>query len=337
MKTLVLGGSVFLSRAVAEAAVARGHDVVAVTRGRSGTVPDGVRHVVADRADPLPADLAGMRFDAVVDVARMPSHVRRAVAAWPDARWVLVSTISVYADDADPAGPGSGRLHPPQHDDVDLAADPGAYGPMKVACEEIVREGTVSSVVVRPGLIVGPGDPTGRFTYWPARLGRAGRPVDAAGDAHDEVLAPGSPDAVVQVLDVRDLATWLVDLAEQSTDGTYDAVGPAQPFAALLDDVARGSGATPAWTWIDDDRLAAADVQPWAGPRSLPLWVPRPDYDGMLAHDAGPALAAGLRPRPVEDTARDVLAWLRRDTGAVVTGLTADEEAEVLRQVAPAG
>jgi len=323
MRLLVLGGSVFLSKAVAADAAARGHEVVAANRGRSGTVPDGVRHVPLDRADPFPEALAAQGFDAVVDVSRTPSHVRRAVAALPGAHWVFVSTINVYADDADPGGPGVGRLREPRPDDVDGAEDPEAYGAMKVACEDAVRAGAASSALVRPGLVVGPGDPTGRFTYWPARLARVS--ADAA-----EVLAPGAPTAPMQVIDVRDLAAWVVDLAERRTEGTFDAVGPVTPIGDLLDAVARGVGAEPRWAWTDDARLEAADVRPWAGERALPLWLPRPEYAGLPAHDAAPALAAGLAPRLVEETARDTLAWLRATPDAVVTGLTAEEEARVL-------
>ncbi|MCK9793117.1 epimerase [Isoptericola sp. 4D.3] len=323
MKLLVLGGSVFLSRAVAAEAVARGHEVVAANRGRSGPVPDGVRHVVADRAEALPAALMDEAFDAVVDVSRTPSHVRRAVAALPDAHWVFVSTINVYADDSDPGGPGAGRLRDPEPDDVDAAGSPEAYGAMKVACESLVREGAATSAVVRPGLIVGPEDPSGRFAYWPARLQRV---LDGARD----VLAPNDPADPVSVLDVRDLAAWVVDLAERRTEGVFDAVGPVTPIGALLAAVARGVGAEPRWVWAASDRLEAADVRPWSGERSLPLWLPRPEYDGLPAHDAGPAIAAGLSPRPFEDTARDTLAWLRETPGAVVTGLTAAEEADIL-------
>ncbi|MEL7974487.1 NAD-dependent epimerase/dehydratase family protein [Isoptericola sp. F-RaC21] len=323
MRLLVLGGSVFLSRAVAADAVSRGHEVVAANRGRSGPVPDGVRHVRLDRADAFPEALAAEGFDAVVDVSRTPSHVRRAVAALPDAHWVFVSTVNVYADDGDPGGPGVGRLREPEPGDVDGAENPEAYGAMKVACENTVREGAASAAVVRPGLIVGPGDPSGRFAYWPARLARV---LDGAAD----VLAPGDPAAPVQVIDVRDLAAWAVDLAERRAEGTFDAVGPVTPIGDLLAAAARGVGAEPRWVWADDATLAAADVRPWSGERSLPLWLPRPEYDGMPAHDAGPALAAGLRPRPVEDTARDTLAWLRATPDAHVTGLTAAEEADVV-------
>ncbi len=199
---------------------------------------------------------------------------------------------------------------------------PEAYGPMKVACEQLVRDGAASSVVVRPGLIVGPRDPSGRFAYWPARLDRA-----ADGD---DVLCPGDPADLVQVLDVRDLAGWIVDLAEARTRGVLDAIAPAVPIATMLDDVAAACGVAPRWRWASHERLTELGVVPWTGERSLPVWLPRPAYDGMLAHDAGPALAAGLAPRPLVATARDTLAWWRSEPGAAVTGLTAAQEAEVL-------
>ena len=155
MRVLVLGGSVFLSREVAARAVASGHDVVAVTRGRSGAVPEGVRHVVADREAGLPAALTGERFDVVVDVTDSPGQARAAVAAWPDAHWVYVSTVSVYADPSAVGGPDTLAAHAPAPEDVDPAGDPEAYGRLKVACELAVRRGASSWVIVRPGLIVG--------------------------------------------------------------------------------------------------------------------------------------------------------------------------------------
>lgn len=252
-----------------------------------------------------------------------------AVAALPSAHWVFVSTLNVYADDSDPAGPGAGRLRDPESADVDPSSGPDAYGAMKVACEQLVADGAASAAVVRPGLIVGPGDPSGRFAYWPARLRRL---LD---DARREVLAPGDPADPVQVIDVRDLAAWIVDLAESRTGGVLDAVRPAVQLADLLADVARGCGVEPRWRWASRAELEAADVRPWSGERSLPLWLPRPEYAGLPAHDAGPALAAGLRPRAVADTARDTLAWLRATPDAAVTGLSAHEEDDVLRGLAP--
>jgi 2'-hydroxyisoflavone reductase len=310
MRLLVLGGTRFLSREAAAQAVARGWDVTCACRGTSGTVPDGASHLRWDRTDDVPAEVSSGAWDAVVDVARHPSQVRRAVAATAQAHWVFVSTISVYADNSSPA---MEPLLDPIEEDVDLTVDPEAYGGMKVACEQAVRSAAASAVVVRPGLIVGPGDPTGRFAYWPQRLARGG-----------EVLAPGSPDDVVQVIDVRDLAAWLLDLAETRTTGTYDAVGDPVPFGELLAHTAAGVGvADPELTWVDQAFLEGQGVVPWAGEDSLPLWLPRPEYDGMLAHDPGPAVAAGLRLRPLEDTAPGCL-------DSPVTALSPEREAEVL-------
>jgi len=323
MRLLVLGGSMFLSRAVAEEGVRRGHDVTVACRGTSGSLPTGVRHVAWDRSGAMPADLAATGFDAVVDVARLPSWVRTAVGAFPGAHWTFVSTINVYEDESTPGGrPGTLREREPVTEDVDLAEDPEAYGPMKVACEQIVLAGATSAMVVRPGLIVGPGDPTGRFGYWPARMGDV--------PDHPEVLAPGDPDDAVQVIDVRDLAAWIVDSAETRRTGVFDGIGAPLPIRDLLLEVAAGAGVAPELTWVPQEFLAEREVEPWAGPRSIPLWLPRPEYDGMLAHDATPSYDAGLVTRPLADTARDTLAWLRDHPDAKLTGLARDEEAAVL-------
>jgi nucleoside-diphosphate-sugar epimerase len=325
MRLLVLGGTLFLSREVAAEAVRRGHAVTCACRG-SAPVPDGATHVPLDRgaddvATVLRADAAG--WDAVVEVGRRPTWVRAAVAAVPGAHWVFVSSISVYADHGTPdGGPGRTPLLAPVPEDRDLETEPEAYGGMKVACEQAVQAGAASSTVVRPGLIVGPGDPTGRFTYWVERLADDGT-----------VLAPGSPSDPTQVVDVRDLAAWLVTCAEQRVPGVLDAIGPVVPRASLLEQVATGVGASPRLRWVPSERLVALDVAEWAGPRSLPLWLAAPEYAGMLAHDPEPAAAAGLRHRPLEQTAADTLAWVRAARDATRTGLTRAEEAEVLAQV----
>ncbi|GAB3246906.1 SDR family oxidoreductase [Nocardioides dilutus] len=316
----MLGGTVFLSRAVAAEAVRRGHHVTCACRGESGSVPDGATHLAWDRDQPAPAQLTEAAYDAVVDVARHPSRVRSAVAALPGPHWIFVSTISVYADTAVPGGsPGVTPELEPITEDVDLREDMEAYGPMKVACERTVLDGASSALVIRPGLIIGPGDPSGRFTYWPLRLRDGG-----------EVLAPGSPDDTVQVIDVRDLATWIVDSAEAQRTGVVDGIGPVQRFADLLDQVAQGVGTVPTFTWVDQEFLAERGVEAWAGPDSLPLWLPRPEYDGMLAHDADLPAAAGLTTRPVTESARDTLAWAVVTPDAVQTGISREREQELL-------
>jgi 2'-hydroxyisoflavone reductase len=309
MKLLVLGGTRFLSRETAVQAVVRGWDVTCACRGESGPVPEGATHLRWDRSDDPPDAILDGRWDAVVDVTRLPSQARTAVAAVPDAHWVFVSTISVYPDNS---SADTATLATPITEDVDLAVEPDAYGGMKVACEQAVQERAATSVIARPGLIVGPGDPTGRFAYWPQRLARGG-----------EVLAPGTPADLVQVIDVRDLAAWLLDLAEARTTGTFDAVGRPVPFGDLLAEVGAGVGIEPDLTWVDQDFLEEHEVAPWAGEGSLPLWLPRPEYDGMLAHDPGPAVAAGLRLRPLAETASGCL-------DSPVFALSPEREAEVL-------
>lgn len=324
MRLLVLGGSAFLSRAVVEEAVARGHSVTAACRGTSGPVPDGATHLAWDRTRPAPPELASGRFDAVVDVASHPTRVRAAVEAVPDAHWVFVSTVNVYPDTTTTGGtPETLALHAPVSTDEDLTSSPEMYGAMKVGCEQAVREVATSATILRPGLIVGPGDRSGRFSYWADRLGDAG--------PGEEVLAPGDPADLVQVIDARDLAAWVVDLGEERRTGTFDAVGQPQGRGELLAATARGVGADVTWTWVPQEFLLEHDVEPWMGPRSLPLWLPLPEYAGLGTHDVTASYAAGLRTRPVEQTARDTLAWLRATPAATLSGLTRAEEREVLR------
>lgn len=325
MKLLVLGGTLFLSRAVAAEAVARGHDVTCAARGHSGAVPTGAEHAVLDRAEPDWSALEG-DWDAVVDVARSPGWVRDALDHLVDRvpHWVFVSTISVYADHTTLHGtPATLPLLDPVGDDVEQDT-PEAYGGAKVACEQLVRRRASSSLVVRPGLIVGPGDPTGRFSYWPERLAEGG-----------DVLAPDHPERDVQLIDVRDLATFLVDAAEQRLEGVLDATGRVTGIGEVLEEVQRGveghgPGSRATLFWAAPAFLRRHHVQPWSGPRSLPLWLPE-EMSGMLTHDVSEAFDAGLRTRPISETAADTLTWLRSEQGRVtVTGMTRAEEQELL-------
>jgi nucleoside-diphosphate-sugar epimerase len=189
------------------------------------------------------------------------------------------------------------------------------YGNAKVACEQAVGD---DAFICRAGLIVGPEDPTGRFTYWPARLARGG-----------EVLAPGTPQDLVQFVDVRDIAGWIVQAAQTRMTGTYDAIGAPLTFGALLATCAQALGASCTLTWVDRAFLESQHVRRWAGARSLPLWLPLPDFAGFMTRETTPAHDAGLSTRPLAETARDTLAWWRGANGHV-TGLTADEEKAVL-------
>lgn len=319
---LVLGGTRFLSRAVAVAALDRGHQVVCAARGVSGAVPAGARFVALDRDAPGALDgLRGERFDAVVDVARMSlPWVRAALDALAAgaAHWTFVSSVSVYAEHRTlGAGTGAPLLAPRWTD-----GDPDAYGAVKVASEQAVRAAAGDrALIVRAGLICGPGDLSDRFGYWPARFARGGRAV-----------VPGCPEQPAQIVDVRDLAEFVVAAGQARTTGTLDASGPRRTLGTLLDEVADAVGAADLERVpVDPAVLEAAGVGPWSGPRSLPLWLP-PSHHGMTARDTAPAAAAGLRCRPVADTARAALAHERalgqgRDRRA---GLTPAEEAALL-------
>ncbi|WP_232660822.1 NAD-dependent epimerase/dehydratase family protein [Pseudonocardia sp. TRM90224] len=329
---LVLGGTRFLSRTVAATALARGHDVVCVARGESGDIPDGAKLVVADRDVPGSLDvLRGERFDAVVDVARMSyAWVRDALDALAGdaAHWSFVSTISVYADSATHGSDSSAELLAPLEaiDDDHPADAPDTYGALKVAGENAVRATFGDAgLVVRAGLICGPGDLSDRFGYWPARFVTGGRAV-----------VPDTPGHPAQIVDVRDLATFIVEGGERRIGGTFDGSGPRTTLGALLDEVADAVGAPDLdRVALSPDALVAAGVEPWSGPRSLPLWLSAADQ-GMVARDTSAVAAAGLRARSIGDTARAALEHERklginRERRA---GLNPSDERTILASVA---
>ncbi len=319
MRLLVLGGTQFLGRAIAAHACAMGHDVTCAARGVAGAAPDGARFIRVDRDDPDGlAPLAREAFDAVVDVSRHPGQVRRAVSALKArvAHWTFVSTVSVYADNRTPGqradtAPLKARTAP----EIEHCTE-ATYGAAKVACEQLTGE---NAFICRAGLIAGPEDPTGRFTYWPVRLDRGG-----------EVLVPGTPDDACQLIDVRDLAQWIVLAAQTRLTGIFDGIGPSFTRGQFLAECAAAVGASCTFTWADRMFLESHDIRRWSGPRSLPLWLPLPDFAGFNTRDTSPARDCGLTVRPLSETARDTLAWART-AGAAVTGLTADEESAALR------
>ncbi|GAA4892551.1 nucleoside-diphosphate-sugar epimerase [Stackebrandtia albiflava] len=328
MRLLVLGGTVFLSKAVAVTALARGHDVTVVARGESGEPPEGARFVKADRDSPdgLSA-LAGEHFDAVVDVARLPGQVKSALdtLAATTGHWTFVSSCSAYADEATPGQTvETGVLRDPVPDDS-LDPDIEKYGASKVTCENLVLAAKPGrAFVVRAGLIVGNGDPSYRFGHWPDRIAEGG-----------EVLAPGAPDELVQYVDVRDLAEWILDAAESDTTGVYDGISLPMTRADFLTQIAEGLDVSPRFTWVDQEFLQEHGVKPWSGEQSLGLWLPLPEYAGFLSRDTSTAIAAGLRIRPLAETARDWYATLDERPvpnaeGSRYKALTREKEAEIL-------
>jgi 2'-hydroxyisoflavone reductase len=315
MRILVLGGTQFLGRHTVEAALARGHDVTLFNRGR--TRPElfpSAEKLRGDRDGDLTA-LAGRDFDAVVDTSGyVPRVVRETIEALGDVgHYTFVSSISVYADLSAP---------PTESSPVAELVEPTeewreAYGELKADCEDVVRTRFPEAFVPRPGLIVGPWDPTGRFTYWPARFADGGR-----------ILAPSPPDADAQVIDVRDLAGWIVRAAEDRLAGTFNAVDRPFPRASLLETCRLAAGRDADVVWIDGDFLAGQDVGEWV---ELPLWLRSPEYAGMLSVDPSAAFAAGLETRPLEETVRDTLAWVASgEAPAAEAGLDRAKEQRVL-------
>ncbi|MEO7244610.1 MAG: NAD-dependent epimerase/dehydratase family protein [Rubrivivax sp.] len=316
MKLLIIGGTRFAGWHTAAAALARGHTVDVFHRGRSGAPPDGARELIGDRNGDLSAlgtASGGDRWDAVLDTCGYrPAEITRVaeVLAGRIERYAFVSSISVYTDASVPVHEDSplGVIDDPDTDVVDGRS----YGPLKALCEaEAVRRfGAERTLIVRPGLIVGPRDPTQRFTYWPARLAR----VADEGEAASPVLAPGSPAAPLQWIDARDLADFIVGALEQGRAGAFNAVGAPgrHHFGALLQACAEAAGlrTPPPLRWVDIGTLQGSHgLQPWS---DLPLALPDDDeHRAFMAVDAAKARAAGLRERPLAETLADTLAWWR--------------------------
>lgn len=322
---LILGGTAWLGREVARQAVTAGHAVTCLARGTADAA-SGVELVKADRGDPNAyADVVDRTWDVVVDVSRQPGQVREAVAALAPSLgaaspWVFISTGSVYVDGAEHhAGNESDPTKVPLIEDV---ADAEHYGEGKVACERAVVDalGADRVTIARVGLIAGPGDGSDRFGYWPAAFGRA---VDDGGP----VLVPDVADQSVQLIDVRDLTGWLVQAGVDRCAGTFDVVGAASTVGELLAAARTAAGFTGEVVAVDPEWLVGQQVAYWAGPRSLPLWLPA-GHELSVRRPAARAVAAGLDRRPYAELATDVLVD-ERDRGLDRerrAGLTRSEE-----------
>ncbi len=330
LRILVLGGTGFVGPAVVEAAQARGHTLTLFNRGKTnpGLFPD-VEKLQGDRDGKLQA-LEGRKWDAVVDTSGyVPRIVKMSAELLASAveQYIFISTISVYAGfptagmDEDSA---LATLPDPTSEDVKQH-----YGALKALSEKAAAAAMPDRVcTIRPGLIVGPRDQTGRFTYWPVRLARGG-----------EVLAPGPGTDAVQFIDVRDLAAWMIHCIEKRVVGTYNALGPAGrlDMATMLGQM---KGAIPQsdarFTWVPADFLEAQGVHPWS---DMPVWIPAtPEEAGFGAIGNARAVAQGLTFRPVADTTTATLEWLasldqaERDVVTSGAGLKPEREAEVLKK-----
>lgn len=297
MHILFIGGTRFSGYFAALNALERGHQVTLFNRGRVGTIP-GTEAIIGDRETDDIEQLRGQTFDAVIDMAGyLPGSVRRTAELLKGniARYLYISSVSVYSS---PAQQPLNEDHPLEQlsDPTVTEVTPKTYGGLKVLCE-----GAVNAVyghaatIVRPGVIVGPRDPTNRFDYWVDRVAGGG-----------EVLAPDSPEVWTQFIDARDLAEWLIHLLETGTAGTLNAVTRSLHFGELLDTCKSVSGSDATFTYLPEAFLLEQGVQPWS---DLPLWLPAADADFVHSSNQR-ALAAGLTFRPLATTVRDTLDWV---------------------------
>jgi 2'-hydroxyisoflavone reductase len=322
MRILTIGGTRFFGRAFVEEAARRGHDVSVFHRGESepADLPD-VEHLHGDRKAGVEV-LRGRSWDAVLDTcAFVPREVRDLAEAIGDriGHYTLVSSLSVHPDDLPVGATEDTPTHEPPSPDTEAVTDE-TYGPLKVACEiEAAAAFGGHLLVIRPGYIVGPHDPTDRFTYWVRRAAAGG-----------EMLAASPPDASIQGIDARDLGTFVLDRIEASDTDTYGVVGPAEPasMAGVLESARSAGDADTTFVWADQDFvLGLGDRrETW-----FPMW--HPHLPGFHAYDAGKAAAAGLRPRPFHETIADTLTWDgERGLPPIRTGMTPEKERELLTE-----
>jgi 2'-hydroxyisoflavone reductase len=325
MRILIIGGTHFLGRHIVEAALGLSHDVTLFNRGKSnpGLFPQ-LETILGDREKDINR-LEGRIWDAVIDTSGyFPRIVRLSAQVLEPTvpRYVFISSISVY-DNFRKVGIN-------EFDSVGKIADETVeeitgetYGPLKALCEEAVRDifGLERSLIIRPGLIVGPHDPTDRFTYWPVRVARGG-----------DVLAPQKPDAAIQIIDVRDLAEWIIRLIDANASGTYNATGPNYELTLgkLLEVSKQVSGSDANFRWASVDFLNRHKVEAWS---DMPVWVPDDEEGaGFSRVDVSRAVDAGLTFRSLEETVRDTLEWAntRPSEHQWRAGLTAEKEQELL-------
>ena len=321
MKLLLLGGTVFLGRHIVEAALTRGHEVTIFHRGQHN--PDifpGVEKLHGNRDGDLMA-LQGREWDAVIDTSGFaPRIVRASAEALANAvkHYTFISSISVYADFNQRGIDETYPVATLEDKSVEQVTN-GTYGALKALCEQAIEETLPGrALIVRPGLIVGPDDPTDRFTYWPYRVAQGG-----------EMLAPGMPDHPMQFIDVRDLAQWIVHMVEAGKKGVYNATGPDYTLSTeqFLMECKATTGSDVRFTWVDEaflsDILEEVNLQPW---------VPE-SYVGMRATNCSKAFADGLTFRPLAETVRDTLAWKAASPtpDTLRSGLDSAQEQQLLR------
>jgi 2'-hydroxyisoflavone reductase len=333
LRILILGGTGFTGPHQVRYALSRGHQITLFNRGKQPHEwPGAVEELIGDRNTGDLKALEGREWDVCIDnPTTLPFWVRDAgrVLHGKIKHFVFISTISVYADNlkpADESAPVAGYAGKDAMAETmeSLRAKGELYGPLKALSEkEAETQFPGKATIIRPGLIVGPGDETDRFTYWPVRLARGG-----------EVLAPGDGSDPVQIIDARDLAEWTIRMAEARTLGTFNATGPNHPLQMkdMLTGIAAAIHADAQPLWVPTDFLESEKVEAWS---DMPVWVPaRGETAGFAKRSIAKALAAGLTFRPLDTTAADTLAWFKQQPperqAKLKAGLTPAREAEVL-------
>src|SRR6266436_4642490 len=331
LRILILGGTGFTGPFQVKYALSRGHKVTVFNRGKThpGELPKEVEQLIGDRNGHLEA-LKGKKWDVCIDnPTTLPAWVRDAaqIRKGNVERYIFISTISVYADTS--TGPDENAPlakyegADPYKETLEAMKASGykTYGPLKALSEQETQKWfPEKSLIIRPGLIVGPRDETDRFTYWPVRIDRGG-----------EVLAPGSPNDPVQFIDARDLAEWTIRMAENRETGIYNATGPTKPLGigGMLDEIKSALKSNATFTWVAEDFLTRQKVEPWS---DMPVWTGK--ESGLARARTDRALRKGLTSRPLAETARDTLAWFKslpQDRQSKLrAGLTPEREAEVL-------
>ena len=321
MRLLIVGGSVFLGRALTDAARKGGHEVTLLNRGKSAAqVPEGVEHLRVDRDQDLSV-LEGRTWDAVIDTcAYFPRQVRQLLSALNGSEhYTFISSVSAYAELSSSGSDEGTALSKPLGDEV-TEVKKETYGPLKSGCEQVVNEAGWEALIIRPGVIAGPFDPTGRFGYWVRRMA-----------SKDRFVAPGDGEAPLQIIDVRDLADWIVKRVEARTTGVYNAVGPERPvtFRKFIEMGVRELGNRARPNWIPEKTLSAHKIEGWG---KLPLWMPKTHAEaaGLFGICGRKAWDAGLVNRPLAETIRDVSDYEANLKSAVPMGMTHEEEKTIL-------
>jgi 2'-hydroxyisoflavone reductase len=333
LRILILGGTGFTGPYQVRYALSRGHKITTFNRGKThpGELPKEVEQLIGDRNGQLDA-LKGRKWDVAIDnPTTLPAWVRDAAEILKGnvERYVFISTISVYADTSkgvDETAPlAKYEGSDPYKETLEAMKASGykTYGPLKALSEkEAEKWFPGKTLIIRPGLIVGPRDETDRFTYWPVRIDRGG-----------EVLAPGEASDPVQFIDARDLAEWTIRMVENRETGIYNATGPAKPLAIgeMLDQIKGGFNSNATFTWVPADFLEQEKVEAWS---DMPVWIG--EESGLARTNITRALAKGLTFRPLAETARDTLGWFKSQPqdrqSKLRAGLTPEREAEVLAQ-----